>query len=245
MKKFLIYGLATVMIAGLGVTFNSWEYKGDIKVREYDAPKEDKNEEFIEVEKKEGFGVELKEGQKLVIDMQNAKINLKHHDREDILINDVEGTTVIANKENEVSIIENLNAKEDKTFDYVTIYIPKLAKFDLEIKTNNSAIFGEINKLGNVDIESTKGTANLAINEVENINVETGLGNIDLKVKNILGSVTGNTGIGSVNFDIENEENINLKGYKVYSDKVIKIDQRDEKLKSVDIKGDLGKVIFN
>ncbi|MGL4760937.1 MAG: hypothetical protein ACRCWG_05690 [Sarcina sp.] len=244
MKKFLVYGIIVAGIIGIGISFNDWEYKGEVKAKEYKEPKEQITNRFIESDGPE-MEITLQEGEKLILDMQNAKINLKCYEGDSVLISDLEGTTVIRNEENGKSISEHLDAKQNKTFDYITIKIPKKANFDLEIKTNNSNIFGTIDEINNINIESNKGIVDLNIGQTNNINVETGIGNIGLRVKNITGEITGRTGIGSINFDIENEENVKLKGYKVYEDKVVKVNEINKGNVKVDIKGDLAKVIFN
>lgn len=244
MKKFLVYGLVTVVIGGLGVAFNSWEYKGDIKVRDFNAPPK-VNREVLE-STTEPTAIQVKDGQTFVVDMQNAKINLKYHDGDTVLLGDIEDTaTVLYDTEGKnVTVRENSDAALNGTFDYITISLPKNANFNLDIKTNNSQVFGEVDTIKNLEVDTDKGLADIKVNKVDNINVETGYGNIGLTINQVNGQITGTTGVGSVNFDIENEDNINLKGYKVYSDKTVKVDETNKGNQKVDIKGDIAKVIF-
>ncbi|MGL4453701.1 MAG: hypothetical protein ACRCTZ_21290 [Sarcina sp.] len=240
MKKFLVYGLVTAVIGGIGVAFNSWEYKGDIKVRDFNAPPK-VNREVLESDKKPMI-IPIKEGQTLTLDMANKKVNLKYHNQSTTLISSVEDRWTFKSNESGYIIGDTTDASD--VYDHVTITLPKNANFNLDIKTNDSNVFGEIDNINNLDIESKKGFVDMKINKVNNIDIETGYGNIGLAINEVNGQIIGNVGVGSVNFDIENEEKINLKGYKVYSDKIVKVDETNKGNQNVNIKGDLAKVIF-
>lgn len=246
MRKFLVYGLVTVVIGGLGVAFNSWEYKGSVKAREFDMPQNISSE--VSDNSETSKTIEVKAGETLEIDIENAKVNFKYHSSDKVLVESIEGIEKISYDENEKNIIisENNNINRGRKVENLTITLPKDANFNLDIKTNDSNVSGEIGNIKNLCVKSDKGFADIKINKVDNVDVNTGYGNVGLAINEVKGQITGNVRVGSVNFDIENEEKINLNGYKVYSDnKIIRVNETIKGNQNVDIKGDLGKVIFN
>ena len=110
MRKFLVYGLVTVVIGGLGVAFNSWEYKGSVKAREFDMPQNISSE--VSDNSETSKTIEVKAGETLKIDIKNAKVNFKYHSSDKVLVESIEGIEKISYDENEKNIISFLFIKK-------------------------------------------------------------------------------------------------------------------------------------
>lgn len=252
MKKTVIYILAMISIASIVIFNDNFDYKASITVRKNEQEKQkeyEKNEniviEEIKADAKE-FDISIPQGQVFTINIKDCAIIFKTQQSDSVKIRNNISENYITSKETKHGIlVENLESIKDKNkIPTIEIIIPENTNFDIDIKSNDSVIDMNAKVLKNIKVDSGVNRININAKLVKGIFVEGGKADINISVDKINGDINGSTGIGNINLEIGNIDDININGFKLMDNIIAKITQSNDNKFDTYINGDLGKVLF-
>lgn len=254
MKKVLIYSLIVASIIGITISANSFEYKGVVTVRADEQKAIQKAIEEEENFKLQGIStqayrqeINISSGTTLILNLNECAVLVKNHDSDNVIVknNIGEDYVKISEIKNGTEISANKKYKVESVMPIVEVFIPIDINFKLDIKGNDSTIDVDAKKIRSLKVESGTADINISAKELNDVYIDGGKSNVYINVEKLNGDIIGRTGIGSTVLDIGNIDDVNINGFRVFIDKVVKIIQNDEGKFDVNITGDLGKVIFN
>ena len=243
MKKVLVYGLIISSIIGVTVMNNSWEDKGKI-----DAYASTEDISKITLNENGNFEqkISIAQGTTFNINLDKSLINIKHHDKDTVLIeNKVSEKYIdVRNDINESEITVTGSGLKEFSNKEIIITIPSNPDFDIEISSDTSQVNMIANKLEDLAINGGAHNINIIAKSIKSMYISSGISDINIKANEIIGNITGNTGIGYITFDIEKSDDLNLKGYKKSGDEIIKVLENKQGKFTIDIQGDIAKVLY-